>query len=120
MFTLMTIGPLLIVLSILDKLNTGILRPVEVFGRVPMFYYILHFLFLHLAGLGYYLWKTGKSFGDLDFHSSASFGGINPDVGHSLLAVYAGWIGVVLVLYPICHWYNNLKRGQRRWWFSYV
>ncbi len=120
MFTMMTIGPLLIFLSVLERVNTSFLQPLEVYGRVPMLYYILHFLLLHTGGLIYYMIHTGKSFSEIDFHNNASFGGITPELGHSLLAVYTAWLVVVIILYPVCAWYSNLKKKEYRWWFSYV
>jgi uncharacterized membrane protein len=120
LYILMTIGPLLIAMALLETVRTKVLAPLEIFGRVPLFYYVLHFLFLHLAALLYYLVKTGKSFSDLDFHAGASFGGINPDIGHDLVAVYVAWIAVVVILFPLCYWYSNLKRKKKSWWLSYV
>jgi hypothetical protein len=41
--------------------------------------------------------------------------------GLSLAATYAVWIGVVLLLYPLCKWYDNYKMNHKeKWWLSYL
>jgi uncharacterized membrane protein len=120
LYTLMTLGPVLIILAIMEKVNINALNPFIVFGRVPMFYYIFHFYLLHLVSLLLFMNKTDKSFSDLDLHFSSSFGGITPEGGYSLPWVYVAWISVVIFLYPFCKWYNNYKSTHRHWWLSYL
>ena len=43
-----------------------------------------------------------------------------PNYGYDLWAVYAVWIAVVVVLYPVCRWYAGLKRRRHDWWLSYL
>ena len=120
LYTLMTIGPVLIILAMMEKVNVSSLKPFVVFGRVPMFYYIFHFYLLHLVSLLFFMNKTGKSFSDLDLHFRSSFGGITPEGGYSLLWAYVAWMSVVIFLYPFCKWYNNYKSTHRHWWLSYL
>jgi uncharacterized membrane protein len=110
LFTLMTIGPLLIVLSILETINVRWLSPAVVFGRVPLFYFLVHFFLIHVIALLHLMWKTGRSLSDIDFHYPATFGGITPDGGVNLFWTYVAWISIVLALYPICVWYDRVKR----------
>jgi uncharacterized membrane protein len=120
LYTLMTLGPVLILLALFERINLGIFRPLHVFGRVPMFYYILHFYLIHAVSLLMYMNKTGKSFSEIDFHFSRSFGGITPEAGYSLTITYIVWISVVVFLYPFCRWYNQYKSMHRHWWLSYL
>jgi uncharacterized membrane protein len=120
LFTCMTLAPLLILLSILEKVSIRFLNPLVVFGRVPLFYYILHFYLIHIAALWLFLLRTGRSLGDVDFHISESFGGIEPGSGYSLSVVYVAWLATVLILYPVSLWYSTFKSRQTRWWMSYV
>jgi uncharacterized membrane protein len=120
LYTLMTLGPVLIALSLLERRPIKFLNPLIVFGRVPLFYYILHFYIIHTTSLLLYMQKTGKSLSQLDFHFNKSFGGITAEGGYSLFWAYVGWIAVVLVLYPVCKWYNNYKSTHTQWWLSYV
>jgi uncharacterized membrane protein len=120
LYTLMTLGPVLIIMSILDRKPLSILKPLEVFGRVPLFYYILHFLFLHAAALILMMATTGVSLSEIDFHVGKNFGGLSPESGYSLGWTYVAWISVVLLLYPLCVWYNRYKSTHKDWWLSYL
>jgi uncharacterized membrane protein len=120
LYTLMTLGPILILLGWMEKGNTNLLKPVSVFGRVPLFYYIIHFYVIHAVSILLFMNKTGKSFSELDFHFSSSFGGLTPEAGYSLPWVYAVWILLVLLLYPLCKWYNTYKSTHNYKWLSYL
>jgi uncharacterized membrane protein len=119
-YTLMTIGPVLIILSFLERINLPALKPLVVFGRVPMFYYIIHFYVIHIASLFFFMHKTGRSFSEIDFHFNKSFGGITPEGGYALGWVYVAWLVLVILLYPLCKWYNDYKSTHKQWWLSYV
>jgi hypothetical protein len=45
--------------------------------------------------------------------------GFPPDYGYGLLGVYAAWIGVVVVLYPVCRWFAALKQRSKSPVLSY-
>lgn len=122
LYTLMTIGPVLIILSFMEglKLKSSLLKPFEVFGRVPLFYYVLHFYLIHLASLLLFMNKTGRSLSEIDFHFNQSFGGITTEGGYSLGWAYVGWLAVVIFLYPLCNWYNKYKSTHKQWWLSYL
>jgi uncharacterized membrane protein len=109
LFSLMTIGPLLILLALLEKMNTQIFEPVRIIGRVPLFYFIIHFYLIHAVALISFMIKTGKSFSEIDLHFAKSFGGITPEGGQSLLIVYLFWIAIVLIMFPLCKRYDRFK-----------
>lgn len=119
LYTTMTLGPVLIILSFMENLKTNALKPFVVFGRVPMFYYILHFYLIHALALVLRV-ITGTEFSSIDFHFSKGFGGIAPNTGVTLPWVYAVWIGVVVFLYPFCRWYNRYKSTHKDWWLNYL
>jgi predicted acyltransferase len=120
LYTLLTLGPVLMLLSALEKIKTGVLQPFAVIGRVPLFYYILHFFLIHAGAIVLYMIQTGKSLSEIDFHFNAGFGGIPPGYGYSLMWTYIVWITVVLVLYPVCAWYNRYKSTNHHWWLGYL
>jgi uncharacterized membrane protein len=120
LYTLMTLGPTLIILSFMETINNSQLKPFVVFGRVPMFYYILHFYLIHSLALVLYMYTSGIGFSSIDFHFSKGFGGIPPNTGVTLPWVYVAWISVVLMLYPLCKWYNQYKSTHKDWWLSYL
>ncbi len=80
----MTIGPLLLILGALDNVNIGRLAFFNTYGKVPLFYFLLHFFVIHIVALTAFIIKTGTSLSEIDFHFAKSFGGITPGIGHSL------------------------------------
>jgi uncharacterized membrane protein len=54
----MTLGPVIVLLALLDRHLPAIFRPVIVFGRVPLFFYLLHLPLMHgiAVGLSYLRW----------------------------------------------------------------
>jgi len=119
LFTLMTLGPMLLLLAAWERAPKR-LSFFIVFGQVPLFYFLLHFLIIHTAALVAFIIKTGASLWDIDFHFSKSFGGITPGVGHSIGWTYVAWLSVVLVLYPICKWYGLYKQNHPGGWPRYL
>jgi predicted acyltransferase len=120
MYSLMTLGPVLMLLSVMERINLKALQPFVVFGRVPLFFYILHFYLIHIISLMLFINKTGISFSDIDFHFNKSFGGITAEGGYSLFVTYILWASIVLSLYPLCKWYNKYKSTHDDWWLSYM
>jgi uncharacterized membrane protein len=123
-FLLMTLGPALLVLAWFDRRTFKPANPLVVFGRVPMFYFILHFYLIHaLAVLAAWL-RYGSSVGRFMFNPLPSMGGpralFPPDFGYSLLTVYGVWLLVLVLLYPVCRWFAKVKSTRRDWWLSYL
>ena len=120
LYALVMLGPVLIILSWMENLPYGKLEPFRIVGRVPLFYYILHFYLLHIAGLAAYMVSHDVSWGEVDFHFSKGFGGIPSGAGFQLEWVYVAWISVVLILYPLCKWYYRYRNRHSYWWLSYL
>jgi uncharacterized membrane protein len=120
LFTLMTIGPVLVLLSWLEKSTNKTLERVSVFGRVPFFYYLMHFLVMHTAALVLYLIISGSSFSELNFSLMQTLGGIPRGFGYTLGWTYVAWLGTILLMYPLCVWYDQYKRSHKSWWLSYL
>jgi uncharacterized membrane protein len=120
LYTLMTLGPVLIILSWMEGKELNFLKPALVFGRVPLFYYVLHFYLIHVVSLISYMIISGKSLSEVDFHFGNAFGGIPNGFGYSLGIVYITWISIVVALYPVCKWYNHYKSTHSYTWLSYV
>ena len=120
LFTFMTLGPLLLLLAVLENAKTTRLAFFKTYGQVPLFYFLLHFLLIHLVALVAFIIKTGTPLYEIDFHFAKSFGGITPGLGHSLGWTYLVWICIVLVLYPVCRWYGRYKQTHNYSWLRYV
>ncbi|HEV8080544.1 MAG TPA: heparan-alpha-glucosaminide N-acetyltransferase domain-containing protein [Chitinophagaceae bacterium] len=116
LYTLITLGPAIIFLAFAEKPLNSFTSFISVYGRVPMFYYLLHIYLIHflamiaaqLTGFG---WKS-------------MIADIFPQIkgyGFSLVVVYLVWMGVVLALYPLCRWYDKYKMlHKEKWWLSYL
>jgi uncharacterized membrane protein len=123
-FILMTLGPAMLVLAFFDQRSFKAANPLVVFGRVPMFYFILHFYLIHvLAVLAAWL-RYGNAAFAFVLNPLPSMGGptrlFPPDFGYSLWVVYGVWLLTVLLLYPVCRWFANVKATRRDWWLSYL
>lgn len=120
LFTLVTLGPVLVVLSWLEKSNSAVLNRVSVFGRVPLFYYLGHFTLIHTVALILYLAISGVEVSQLNFSLMHSQGGVPRGFGYMLGWTYVAWLGTVLLMYPLCVWYDRYKRSHNSWWLSYL
>jgi uncharacterized membrane protein len=117
-FLLMTVGPSLLLLAWLDRERTlkG-LSVVLTFGRVPMFFYVLHLYLIHwLAVLVAALYRQPVRW---LFHG-AIFSDTSPGYGHGLAFVYLMWFAALLILYLPCRWFAELKQRRKNWWLSYL
>jgi uncharacterized membrane protein len=122
LFLCCTLGISLVVLGLLEGKNLERWRPVTLFGKVALFYYVLHVYFIHFLALVTvslmgYPWQTMIF---LKAHSQPH-PLIKGSFGFSLGATYLIWIGVLLALYPFCVYWNSFKiRNKAKWWVSYV
>jgi uncharacterized membrane protein len=119
-YLLVTLGPALILLGLLDgtKAERGLSRVLLVFGRVPLFYYILHLYLIHTMAILI----------ALAFRQSIWYGPVNADFaqrplgyGHGLPFIYAMWVLAVAILYLPCLWFMKFRSQHRDWtWLSYL
>jgi uncharacterized membrane protein len=119
LYLLMTLGPMLVLLSAFERWpgrQDALARLLIVFGRVPLFFYLLHLYAIHGLVLVFAFLMTG------DAHSFLAPSWTFPSWwGFSLPAVYLIWIGVVLLLYPACRWFAAVKfRHKGAWWTPYI
>jgi uncharacterized membrane protein len=121
-YILMTLGPSLIFLSFAERPLNGFTEMISTFGRVAMFYYLVHILVIHLAAV-IAAQVSGHNWLDMVFLKTWVTS--NPRLkgyGFNLITVYLVWIGTLIALYPLCKWYDGYKRrnqSQRRW-LSYI
>jgi len=113
-----TIGVGMLALRVLEDMKNAFTRFMNVFGRVPFFYYVIHFYLIHslLVVLFYIKGYTSK---DIVNPSSPFF--FTPNgLGLSLIGVYVVWALVIMIMYPLCKKYNAYKSIHHQWWLSYV
>jgi uncharacterized membrane protein len=122
LYILMTIGPALLFLAAAEKPLTALTRPLAVIGRVPMFYYLVHIYFLHALAV---VAAAVSGFPPAAMVNLTNWVTANPQLkgyGFGLDIVYAVWIGTVIILYPLCRWFDRYKRSHvaQRKWLSYL
>lgn len=112
LYTCMTLGPAIFLLGLWDKARGRIASFISVYGRVPFFYYILHFFLIHfLSMLAFFSRGHKLSEGINSKNFLPNF--IIPGEGYKLWLVYIIWILIFLSLYPVCAWYDKYKRSHK-------
>jgi len=120
LFLLLTLGAAVLALPWFERVEKGGLSRIFItFGRVPLFFYFGQWVAVHvLATLAGYL--AGQPVGWL-FTSPLDRPSPNPgNLGFSLWVVYVFWFLGLLILYPLCRWFAEVKRRRRDWWLSYL
>lgn len=118
LYLLVTLGGAAFALPALERIGGRLGGALTLFGRTPLFFYVLHLyvgagaaLALALAR-GYTLEEIG---------AFAKAGAPPPEFGVGLGGAYIAWIAVVLALYPLCRWFADVKRRRRDlWWLTYL
>ena len=117
-YILITLGPAILFLIFAERQRINVSKPIIYIGRVPMFFYLLHIYLIHLLAM-LAAKVTGFDWGDMV--SQVPLTPVPKGYGFSLLVVYGVWIVVVLLLYPLCKWYDNYKSNNKeKWWLSYL
>lgn len=118
MYACITIGPGLIFLALIERVQNGFTAFAKIYGRVPFFYYVVHFYLIHaLTVLAFFL--SGYTTDQIVSPNSIFL--FRPlDMGYDLWMVYLVWISVIIALFPLCRWYNRYKSTHSYWWLSYL
>lgn len=110
----MTLGPALIALSLLPAAVPRWLNPLVTYGRVPLFFYVVHLYLLRWTSIPLAFAAWGKSAMQM------------PPQGHGLSpqwplwAIYLVWIATLLLLVRPSAWWAGKKARGRGWWWSYL
>jgi uncharacterized membrane protein len=116
LFLAMTLGPAIALIPLADRARGAIGNMLAVFGRVPMFYYLLHIPVIHAAALVVSLIREGSINGWL--FANHPMMPPPPPAGYTwtLPLLYAVFLIVVGLLYVPCRWYASAKnKSQSRW-----
>ena len=119
-FLLMTTGPALILLALSERMRPGTTNPIEVFGRVPFFFYIFHLYFIHAFAM-LALVFAGRDWSEYILTAGAISSGTLNNFGLRIEAVYIVWVLLIVLLYPLCRAYQRYKENNpTKWWLSYL
>lgn len=120
LYLLMTLGPALLFLCAVDLRTPRWLQPALIFGKVPMFYYLLHIPLIHLLAVAACYARYGHVYWMFQSPDPGTFPFTTPPGwGYALPVVYFVWAVVVVALYPLCHWFAGVRRRRSEWWLSY-
>ena len=109
LYLLMTLGPGITFLPLLERMSGAVGRFFTVYGRVPFFYYILHIYLIHIIAVLLELKQTGSAVVNINIHPSLSLG-----------MVYVVYAIIILLLYFPCRWFMRVKMNHKKWWLSYL
>lgn len=117
LFLMMTLGPSFITLVLFEKLIGLPKNILLIFGRVPLFFYLLHVPVIHLLAVILALLQ-GLNPTFLFDNSDPSVWPL--DFGYGLFGVYVAWLIVIVIMYPLSDWFCKLKRKRKYKWLSYL
>jgi len=114
----MTLGPVIALLPVLENARGPIARLLQTYGRVPMFYYLLHIPAIHvaalivnaIAGAGYHP----------GWYATAPYSSVPAAARWSLPLLYLTWAIVVALLYLPCRWFGGVKAARRDSWLRFI
>ncbi len=116
-YLLLTLGISIFILGSLESPIARYLKPLAVFGQVPLFFYVIHIWVIHLAALILAFPQYGWSAVSLNYmNSDLRLDGY----GLRLTSIYYIWIFLVLILYPICAQFNRYKKKNKKWLLNYL
>ncbi len=107
LYLMMTLGTALILLALFEHVRGALASFLATFGRVPFFYYVVHIYLIHALAVVTAFTITGAL-------------ATTPEINFSLTGVYIVWLMVVVLLYPICRWFSELKEKSSGWWWTYL
>jgi len=122
LFVLVTLGLSIPVLGLLDgrTIRAGLGGALVVFGRVPLFFYLLQWVYAHVAGM-IVSTAMGKDLSPYFMNVVQYFMAPKPpDTGGPLWATYVCWILGTLLLYFPCRWFAEMKARRNEWWLAYL
>jgi len=119
-FLLMTLGPTIALVPLLERLRGTLAGWVSTLGRVPFLFYVLHIPLIHALALVVSLARLGAVSPWL--FTNHPMGNPPPPDGYtwSLGLLYLVWAVAVAILYPACRWFAELKARRRDAWLSFL
>jgi uncharacterized membrane protein len=114
LFLMMTLGPALMLLAAFENVRGRFAQWLTTFGRVPLFFYVTHIYLIHGLAIVFAL---------VMYPHLARAGFVSADetaIALDLPGVYVIWLFVLILLYPLCRWFAELKQSHTERWWSYL
>jgi uncharacterized membrane protein len=120
-YLLMTLGAAFLLLASLDRIRASWTNWLVTFGRVPLFFYLLHLPLIHGIALAIHALAGRPTSWLFSVWSNTShWPGTAPGRGFGLPVIYAAWLLAIALLYPVCRWFAGVKARRRDWWLGYL
>jgi uncharacterized membrane protein len=120
LFLLMTLGPTIALVPLLERARGRVARWLAVFGRVPFLYYVLHLPLIHVVAVLISLVRTPAQTWWLFANHPMMPPPVPDGYRWSLALLYAVTAAVVVALYLPCRWFADLKARRKDRWLSYL
>ncbi len=119
-FLLMTLGPTIALVPVLEKVGGALARWIALLGRVPFFFYVLHIPLIHALAIGVSLIRSGSV--DPWLFANHPMGAPPPPDGYSwsLALLYAVWAVAIVILFFACRWFAGVKARRTDAWLRYL
>jgi len=118
LFLLMTLGPTIAFLPFAERMQGPVAKALTTFGRVPLFYYLLHIPVIHVAALVVSRVREGAV--HAEWYATAPYVSVPPEQRWSLPLLYLVFAIVIAILYVACRWFAAVKARQPRGWLRFV
>ena len=118
LFLLMTLGPAIALLPSAERARGRFAEILATFGRVPMFYYLLHIPLIHATASVVWLLRDGSA--HREWFATAPFVSVPPERRWGLPLLYLVFAVDVAILYCPCRWFAQIKARRRENWLTYL
>jgi hypothetical protein len=117
-FLLMTLGPMIALLPLAERARGRLAGIFATFGRVPLFYYLLHIPLIHVTSLAVWYLRDGSP--HMERFATAPYVQIPPGQQWGLWLLYLVFVIDVALLYVACRWFAGIKARRREGWLRYL
>jgi len=120
LFILMTLGPMFLIMPMLERTHGLISNVLAVFGRVPLFFYLLHIPFIHAVAMLVSVVRGDGGISWLIGNHPVMIGPAPDGYRWSLPLLYAVTIMCVALLYLPCRWFAVRRAARPESWMRYL
>lgn len=118
LYLLVTLGGAALLLPALERISGALGSALVIFGRTPLFFYVLH---LYLGVGAALILARAQGYTLADIGSFMKSGAPPQEFGVGLAGAYVAWALAVLALFAPCRWFARLKARRKDWWWlSYL
>ena len=118
MFLLMTLGPSIALLPMAERARGWLAEAFTTFGRVPMFFYLLHIPLIHVLALGVNYMREGAM--HHEWYATAPYAAVPGDHQWNLGLLYLVFAVATMVLYPLCRWFRDYTASHHAGWLRFI